>query len=421
MNSPSRRHFLRSSSALVALPFLESLHAAPKTPPKRMIFLAMGYGVTREKWYPDKKSVGADYALPNGIAPLERHKEDLTIVQNVQHQHSNEAHWGSTMWLTGANRYAIPGQSFHNSISVDQVAAEEFGKETRFTSVQLGCEKADGHGPGLSLAWNRQGKPISGLNNPVKAFHRLFADDSTPLEQRQAMLKQKRSVLDTVLEDAKSASKGLSKTDNEKLDEYFESIRDIEIRLSKEEQWLDVPKAQPQNPVKEPSESVAGYEEVKVMYDLMLAAMQVDASRVFTYRLPVDSFIRSLGATISAHNMSHYTSGERQEVSEMRDTKHAELLAGFIDKLKASKETDGSSLFDNLALTFGSNISSIHHLNNCPTLLTGGAAGFKHGRHLVMPDAKTPLCNVWLSLLQGVGINAESHGDSTGVIDDLFG
>lgn len=429
-SGPSRRAFLRSSSALIALPFLESFgakkfaYAAPSAaaiPPKRMVFLSFGWGPTKESWYPDINTTGADYILPAGLKPLQRHKEDITVIQNLTNQFSNEAHWGSTFYLTGANRYAEPGQSFSNSISADQVAAEVLGKETRFTSIQLGCDKAEnsGHGPGLSLAWNRQGKPMAGLNNPVTAYHRLFADDNTPLAQRQAMLLQRRSVLDTVLENAKTMNRGLSANDTDKLDEYYQSIRDIEVRLAKEEQWLDVPKHQPSD-LTEPQGEILGYEEVKLMYDIMVAAMQVDATRVMTYRQPVDSFIKSLGATISGHNMSHYTNGARLGVAEMRDQKQSELLAYFIDKLKATKEQDGSSLFDHTSLSYGSNIESIHYLKNCPTVITGGGAGVKHGRHLVMEDAKTPLANLWLSLLQGTGIEADSHGDSTGTIEELF-
>jgi len=426
--NPNRRNFLRSSSALVALPFLESAGfrpfvsaAAPATPPKRLAFLGVGFGFTRDSWYPDPKLTGSDYQLSKGLSPLERHKSDITVIQNLSNQYNNEAHWGSTFWLTGANRYAEPGQSFHNTISADQVAAESLGKETRFTSVQLGYKGGDnGHGPGLSLAWNRQGKPMAGLDTPVAAFHRLFSDDKTPLAERQAALLQQRSVLDTVLEDARSSSKGLTKADTEKLDEYFQSIREIETRLSKEEEWLDVPKAKPDPQPKEPGEGLAGVEEVKVMYDLMIAAMQVDASRVFTYRQPLDSFIRSMGATITAHNMSHYSDGARKVVSEDRDQKQSELFAHFIDRLKAIPEANGTTLFDNTTVTLGSNINSIHYLTNCPTVVTGGGAGVKHGRHLVMEDPKTPLCNLWLSLLNGSGIEVDSHGDSTGKIDELF-
>jgi hypothetical protein len=425
-----RRAFLRSGAALIALPALESLGwqrdaqgAAPAAArPKRMIFLSFGWGVTKETWFPDIKRTGTDYPLPAGLDPLARHKPDITIIQNLANRFANDAHWGSTFWLTGANRYAEPGQSFHNSISADQVAAEVFGQSTRFTSLQFGCEKAEasGHGPGLSLAWNRQGKPIAALNNPVAAYHRLFSDDSTPLAERQAMLKQKRSVLDTVLDDAGSVARGLNKCDTDKLSEYLQSIRDIETRLSKEEQWLDVPTARPAELVPEPQGDIVGYEEIKLMYDLLVAALQADATRVVTYRQPVDSLLGSLGISFTGHNMSHYAPGPRMEASQLRDQKQSELLAHLIDKLKATKEPDGTSLFEHTCLAYGSNIQSIHYLDNCPTLITGGGAGVKHGRHLVMANPKTPLCNLWLSLLQGVGIAVESHGDSTGTIPRLF-
>ncbi len=422
-----RRAFLRSGSALIALPMMESFGwrrfasaASAVAPPKRMVFLGFGWGVTRETWFPDVKTTGKDYPLPVGLKPLARHKDDMTVIQNLTNQFNNEAHWGSTFYLTGANRYAEPGQSFHNSISADQVAADVFGRETRFTSLRLGTEDAgnSGHGPGLSLSWNRQGKPMAGLDTPMLVYHKLFSKEETSLAERQAMLNRQRSILDTVVEDSKSVGRGLNKTDSNKLDEYLQSIRDIETRIAKEEQWLDVPKKRPANPVDEPGE-IVGVEEVRVMYDLMLAAMQVDASRVFTYRQPVQSFIKSLGATISGHNMSHYTSGERRTVSEQRDEKQSQLLAGFIDKLKASKEPDGSSLFDNLSLSYGTNINSIHYLTNCPTIVTGGGAGIDHGKHIVTKKG-TPLCNLWLSLLQGVGLDVDSHGDSNGVIKELF-
>ncbi len=429
----ARRAFLASSSALISLPFLESLRlgstvsaaASASVAPKRMVFLGMGYGVTADRWYPDVDTVGENYEIPEILKPLNRHKKDLTFIQNLMHQYSADGHSGSTFWLTGANRYGIPGQSFNNTVSVDQVAAEVLGEQTRFTSIQLAAAgdagaSGDGHGPGLSLAWNRSGKPVAALNTPVAAFHRLFSNDTTPLAERQTRLMEQRSVLDTVLADAKSVSRKLNQTDNHKLDEYFESVREIEVRLAKEEKWLSLEKKVPTDPVKEPGESLEGYEEIRVMYDLMVAAMQVDATRVFTYRMPVNSLISSLGATMSAHSMSHYSAGERRDVSQSRDTAHAKLLAEFIDKLKGSKESDGASLFDNCSITLGTNLSSVHSLTNCPTLVAGGGAGIKHGRHLVMSDRKTPLCNLWLSLLQGSGIGTESFGDSTGRIDELF-
>ncbi|EMI18955.1 secreted protein containing DUF1552 [Rhodopirellula maiorica SM1] len=428
----NRRRVLRSSTALIGLPFLESLglarpsyasESSPKTPPKRLIFLGMGFGVTADRWYPDVNTVGEDYDLPGVLKPLQRHKKDLSIIQNLMHQYSADGHSGSTFWLTGANRYAIPGQSFHNTVSVDQVAAEVLGEQTRFTSLQLAAKvgyASDGHGPGGSLAWNRSGKPVAGIETPVAAFHKIFSNDTTPLAERKQQLAKHRSVLDTVMTDANAVNRKLDATDKQKLQEYLQSIREIEVRLAKEDKWLTIDKRQPKDPVKEPNESLEGVEEIRMMYDIMVAAMQVDASRVFTYRMPSDSLIQSLGATMTSHTMSHYSEGERRTVSMNRDTTHAKLLAEFIDKLKATRESDGSSLLDHCTITFGSNLSSVHSLNNCPTLIAGGGAGIKQGRHLVMSDRKTPLCNLWLSMLRGSGINAASFGDSTGVIDELF-
>ena len=424
-----RRQFLRSSTALIALPALESLGfrrfasaATPITPPKRLIFLGFGWGITTESWFPDIKQPGADYTLPAGLAPLAAHKKDFTIVQGLCNKYSNEGHWGSTMWLTGANRFAEPGQTFHNSISADQVAAAKLGMNTRFASLQLnGSENAEasGHGPGLSMAWDISGKPIGGHKGPVEAFHRLFSKDTTPIEQQKAMLAQKRSVLDTVMENAKAMQRGLGKTDKAKLDEYFQGIRDIETRLSKDEQWIGVP--QPKAPLPEPPPGLAGREEIALMYDIMLAAIQTDSTRVLTYRQPVSTLLTSLGIKVAPHDMSHYhsTLGEKLEASQRRDLAQSELLAGFITKLKATKEADGSRLFDHTALAYGSNIRTEHNLDNCPTLLTGGGAGIKLGQNIVAPK-DTPLCNTWLTLLRGVGVEAERHGDSSGVLKELI-
>lgn len=424
-----RRHFLRSSTALIALPVLESLGfrrfasaAAPAAPPKRLIFLGFGWGITNETWYPDIAQPGADYTLPEGLTPLARHKADFSVVQGLWNKYSNEGHAGSTYWLTGANRYAEPGQNSNNSISADQVAAAQLGLKTRFASLQLnGSENAEssGHGPGLSMAWNVSGKPVAGEKGPLAAYHRLFAKDSTPIEQQKAMLEQKRSVLDTVMENARDLQRGLGKTDTDKLDEYLQGIRDIETRLSKDEQWIGVP--QPKAPLAEPPASLAGREEIKLMYDIILAAIQTDSTRVLTYRQPVSTLLTSIGVKVAPHDMSHYhsTLGEKLEASKQRDLAQSELLAGFIDKLKATKEADGTRCFDHVALAYGSNLRTEHSLDNCPTLLTGGGAGIKLGQNIVVPK-DTPLCNAWLTLLHGVGVKAERHGDSTGVLKEIM-
>jgi hypothetical protein len=426
-NQFNRRHFLRGAGTLIALPALESIGFRPfasaagkpkATPSKRAVFLGFGFGVTKETWYPDQKDTGANYKLSEGLSALSRHKQDFTVVQGCSNQYSNQAHWGSTFWLTGANRYAVPGQNMANSISVDQVAARHLGQDTRFSSMQLNSTdgSSSGHGPGLSLAWDQRGKPVAGFNDPVQVFHKLFSADDLPLAQRQAAIAEKRSVLDAVLTEAKRVQRGLTKTDTDKLDEYFESIRDIETRLGKDEDWLDVPKAKA--PMEEPAPGLKGREEIKVMYDLIVAALQTDSTRVMTYRMPGQELLKSMAISLSAHNVSHYAPGGRMDASQARDKVHSTMLAGLIDKLKATKEADGSSLFDHTALAFGSNISSIHYLDNCPTVLTGGGANLKLGQHLALPK-DTPLSNVWLTMLHGMGIRTERHGDSSGVVKEL--
>ena len=421
----NRRHLLRGTGALIALPALESIgfrrfasaaQKKPTAPSKRCVFLGIGFGVTKETWFPDINQTGSDYQLSEGLAPLARHKSDLTVVQGCSNQFANEAHWGSTFWLTGANRYSVPGQNMANSISADQVVAQQLGRSTRFASMQLNGSDLQGHGPGLSLAWDQRGKPVAGHDDPVQVFHKLFSADDMPLEQRQAAIAENRSVLDAVLSDAKRVQRGLSKTDTDKLGEYFQGIRDIETRLGKDEAWLDVPKAKA--PLDEPALGLKGKAEIEIMQDLIVAALQTDSTRSLTYRMPGQSLLQSLDLKPSSHNVSHYSPGDRMEASKIRDKTHSELLARLIDKLKATQEADGSSLFDHTAVAFGSNISSIHYLTNCPTILTGGGANLKLGQHLVLPK-DTPLCNVWLTMLQGIGINTERHGDSTGVVKEL--
>ena len=425
----SRRYFLQSSTALIALPALESLGfkryasaAKAATPPKRIIFLGFGWGVTDETWYPDIKTPGPDYELPSGLKPLERHKKDFSIVQGLWNQYSSEGHAGSTWWLSGANRYAQAGQSMHNSITADQVAAAEFGIHTRFSSLELNDVKGrsnSGHGEGLSLAWDVSGKPMAGLDGPLAAYHRLFSKDTTPIEEQKARLAERRSVLDTVLENAREMQRGLSKNDTSKLDEYFQSIRDIETQISKDEQWMGVPR--PETTMPQPGEGLSGKKEIEIMYDLMIAAMKTDSTRVLTYRQPVETLLTSIGIKVHPHDMSHYitTKGEKLAASEKRDQTQSALLAGLIDSLKETKEADGSSLFDHVALAYGSNIRTGHELNNCPTILTGGGAGLKLGENIVAPK-DTPLCNAWLSMLHGVGVKVERHGDSSGLLKEII-
>lgn len=422
----SRRHFLRAAGSLIALPTLESVgfraFAAEKPAevrPKRLICIGMGFGVTQETWFPDVNQNGRDYLLSEGLAPLARHKDHFTLFQGLTNKYTQDAHWGSTFWLTGANRYAEAGQSFHNTISFDQVAAGAIGEGTRFASIALNGGENNleahhvGHGPGLSLSWNAGGKPIAGINSPALLFHRLFSEEKMSLAERQAMMMQDRSVLDAVVADAKQLQRGLTKADVDKLNEYFQSIREIEARIAKEEAWMGVPK--PKAPVAEPAASLQGRDEVKLMYDMMAAAFQTDSTRVFTYRLPVETMVKSLGLRLSAHDISHYAPGDRMEASKKRDLAYSELMAGLLDRLQSMREPDGSSLLDQTCVVFGSNLRNVHNLENCPTLVAGGGSGIPLGHHHAL-KSNTPLCNLWLTLLRGLGASAERHGDSSGTL-----
>ena len=425
----TRRRVLRTATAAIALPAFASLDwrqcatAAAAAPPKRLVFLGFGWGVTAESWYPAAGEAGQGYTLPAMLEPLARHKADFSVVQGLWNRHTENGHYGSTFWLTGADVHGQPGQSFHNSISVDQLAAATLGADTRFESLALDCGDAangSGHGPGLSLSWDERGKPVGGPRNPVEAFHRLFSRDETPLEQRQALLVHRRSVLDNAMEEAKSLGRSLGKVDADKLDEYLESLRDIERRLSREAKWLGVERPRP--PVPEPKPGLEGREEIRLMYDIILAALRTDSTRVVTYRQPVTTLLNSLEITTEAHLMSHYQGAgpDRLAASQSRDLAQSELLAGLLDGLKAAKEADGSSLFDHVTVAYGSNIRVGHSLDNCPTVLAGRGAGLAMGHNIVLPKG-TPLCNAWLTLLRGSGVDAPRIGDSTGVLESLVG
>jgi hypothetical protein len=426
----NRRQVLRTGTAIIALPTFESLlfrrfarAAAAAPPPKRLVFLGFGWGVTEDEWYPKIGEPGGDYKLPAMLEPLAKHRGDFSIVQGLWNRYTGNGHYGSTFWLTGANEYGEPGQAFHNTVSVDQVAARSLGADTRFESLALDCGEAangSGHGPGLSLSWDGRGKPVGGPRNPVEAFHRLFAKETTPLEQQQALLAQRKSVLDNALENARDLGRRLGKTDADKLDEYLQGIRDLETRLSRDEKWLGAPR--PAAPLAEPKPGLEGRDEIALMYDVIVAAIQTDSSRVVTYRQPVTTLLTSMAIKTEAHTMSHYhgAPGDRIEASRARDLAQSELLAGLLKKLKATKEPDGSSLFDHTTLVYGSNIRTSHSLDNCPTLIAGRGAGVSLGKNIVVTKG-TPLCNAWLTILQGSGVPAESFGDSTGPIPEMCG
>jgi hypothetical protein len=239
-------------------------------------------------------------------------------------------------------------------------------------------------------------------------------------EERLAHLQRRKSMLDGYVASIQSLNRRVSSLDRERLDQYFQSIREIELRIEKEKLWANKPK--PEVDYKAPNETIRdGIQEIRTMYDLMVLTMQTDLSRVLTYRQPLESLLKTLKITYTGHQISHYHGSEgRTRDARSREQKQTELFAGFIDQLKKTRDFDGSRLFDNCLVSYGSNIRTGHMLKNVPAFVTGNAKGkIRHGQHLVMPE-DTALCNLWLTLLQTCDVPTESFGDSDGVISDML-
>ncbi len=420
----SRRAVLRGAGTMLCLPLLETFLPRPavgapaKKTPQRLVFLSYSWGVSRDDWFPS--DAGADYTMSKCLEPLARHRKDFSVLSHLTNKQATNGHWGCTTWLTSANVNGTPGKAFQNSISVDQVAARKLGIETRFESLELSGAKADGYGPGLSLSWSASGSPIAGETSPVALFDRLFGAAETPLEERRYRLQKNQSVLDAVMSDAKAMDRRLSKVDRERVAEYFQSVRDIEVRIRKAEDWLERPR--PEAPFGRPTGKLTTTEEIQVMYDLIVAAIQTDSTRVVTYRQPVEGLFTDLGFKTNGHSTTHCTTkSDTYKASIARDRKQAELLAGLIDRLKQLRDPDGSSVFDNTLITYGSGIRHNHHLTDTPVLVAGhGGGGLNQGQHYVFESNQTPLANLWYSILRHTGVEVDRFADSEGPLKGLF-
>ena len=426
-NSFTRRSFLRGGSTFMAVPFLESVGkaATPAKPPKRVIFLGGGFGFTKDTFFPEKAGRFSDIGLTEGLTPLKRHQEDITMVANLTNLGATDPHGGSVSYLTGANVAGTPGKRFHNSISCDQVLAKHLGQNTRYPTLTLSAKEVDGgqnsgHGAGLSLAWDESGNPIPGINKPLDLFYTLFANPNDSREALDARLKKKQSILDIVRLNGSGMKRTLSKSDQEKLDEYFTGVRQVEKGLERQAKWADVPK--PKAPFDAPGEGLTGEEAIHMMYDMIIIALQTDATRVVTYRQPVCDLLVGMGIKLKAHSLSHYGfSQPRIDASRERDIKCTSLFAHFLDRLKEAKDSDGSRLYDNCIVSYGTNLRSGHELKNLPAILSGGGAkGIQHGRHIILPEEDTPLANYWLTLMQQAGLEMEKFSHSTGIVPELL-
>jgi hypothetical protein len=415
LNRITRRSFLKTSSCLLALPYLDSMAAKQSAPAlKRMIFLGGGYGFTHayhgtdnKSFFPEQAGKFSEIGLTHTMKPLERHKNDITMVRNLTNLGVSNPHGGSQHHLScGSYREHEAG------ISCDQIAAKTIGKECRFTSLVLSGNdnmpgQGAGHGSGYSLSSDERGNSIPALNSPLDLYKTLFAQKGDSSETVIARLNKRKSVLDLVHKDASNVQRKLASEDAEKLDQYFTSVREIEQTLSREREWANIPKQQA--PFAPPSEEMDGAKEVNLVYDMMIIALQADMTRVISYRQPVASVIKSLGISLSPHSLSHYgSSGDSRVASEQRDKKIMELYAGFIDRLKRTKDLHGQSLFDNTIVNYGSNLKTGHGTQDVPAILCGGAAkNIRKGEHIILPEENTSLGRYWLTLLQEAGVKTD--------------
>lgn len=414
-----RRTFLRSAGVAMALPLLGAL--APRRArsaesggvPRRMIFINTPLGVHPPYFFPT--AAGRDYELSPYLEVLKDFRNDFTVISGLSHPDVGPSHDSNQSFLTAAPH---PEQraGFKNSISVDQFAVERTFGQTRFPALPLSCE-------GGTLSWTKSGAPVPSDSWPSSVFARLFLDGRPDEVEAQARrLADGQSVLDAVRAQAKKLEQSLGAGDREKLDEYFTSVRELERRLAQEEAWSKKPK--PKVDAKPPvnvqnSADVIG--KTRVWFDLIHLALQTDSTRLVTLQLLGTSSVPPIqGVSQGHHDLSHHGQ-EPAKIAQLKilELEKMKVLGAFLAQLRESKE-DGQSLLDRTMVFFSSNLAdaSKHSVKNMPVLLSGG--GFKHGQHLAFDENKNPpLCNLFVSMLQRMGIEADKFGSSTGTLTGL--
>ena len=437
----SRRAVLRGLGATVALPMLDAMTPAfAASAPGRPVRLAFAYvpnGVILGDWTP--KGTGAEFELSRILKPLQPFREELLVLTGLAHHNANALGDGAgdharagACFLTGVHPRKTAGADIQNGVSADQIAAQAVGAETRLPSLELGCEESrtvgncdSGYSCAYtnSISWRSPTTPMPAETNPRSVFERLFGIEDVPLtpERRARRARQRKSILDMVGERTRQLVTGLGPTDRRKMDEYLYAIREIERRLERaEKEGGEVPPG-----VEKPSGIPATFAEyVKLMFDLQVVAFQADLTRVATMMIGREGSLQSypeIGVPDSHHPLTHHR-GNPEFVEKVAriNAYHMELFAHFIEKLGATPDGDGS-LLDHSMILYGSAISDgdRHTHDDLPVLLLGRAAGgLKPGRHLVYPR-DTPLTNLYLTLLDRMGVRPESIGDSTGKLEHL--
>jgi hypothetical protein len=401
----SRRLFLQGTGGALTLPAFESF-AADKAPPRRLVCVGNHLGFYPGHFFP--KDTGKAYTATSTLKPLEADRDDLTIFSNLDHG-LNGGHNAVQGFLNSIKKEEAAGFPDKN-ISLDQAAAEHVGSATRFPSIHTGISN------GTDMCWNRAGVHVPPVNNPATLFRALFVN--SPPNARAAertRLKHRGSVLDALRDSASALNRTLNAPDRDKLDQYLTSVRDVEKRLQMSKEWLDRPKPMP--PIDEVlDEERQHIDEVALLYDLMALALQTDSTRITTLETGMGFRTAELDLD-SYHGISHHGKAPgRIEQLQVVESFLTTKLSHFMTRLKEAQ------ILDNTLIVFGSGMSdgSSHSNRNLPVLLAGG--GIQHRGHLVCPEAahqRVPLSNLWLSVLNWFGSEAERFGRSIGTFSPM--
>lgn len=447
-NFVQRRTFLKGLGTLVALPMMESLIPAASTvggtstgligsseAPKRVAFVYVPNGANMSDWTP--KTLGADYDLPYILEPLGGLKSEVSVLSGLTHDKARPNGDGagdharaSAAFLTGAQPRKTSGVDIHVGVSVDQVIGSKAGDKTPFRTLELGIDRGQTSGncdSGYSCAyqfnisWRTPTSPVPPETNPRQAFDRLFSngDSSESADLRSRRQQYRKSILDFVMEDARALNPKLGRTDQRKLDEYLTSVRDLERRIEFTE------KVSSEMTGKRPSGEPHDFKEhVRLMYDILLLAFQTDSTRVASFIVAHDGSNRAypfIGVNEGHHDLSHHGDDPEKKAKIARINRfHSEQFAYFLERLKSTRE-GSSTLLDNCMIVYGSGIAdgNAHAHNNLPVLLAGRAGGaHTPGRHIVYPK-ETPMTNLYLTMMEQMGVQADRFGDSTGKLGQL--
>jgi hypothetical protein len=427
-----RRTFLRGLGATVALPLLDAmvpaLTATVKTaaqPTPRAGFVYVPHGVILNQWTPESTAPG--FALPTILQPLEPFRDSLTIVSNLARPEELvlQDHACTGSWLTGVPPKRTEGSDFFAARSIDQVIAAAIGRDTMFPSLEVATEDfgallgacMSGYSCAYmnTLSWETPTKPLPMEINPRVVFERMFGWESTN-DQRLARMRADRSVLDVVTEDLSELTRTVGRRDRARLDEYLANVRETERRIQQAEQRATRELTVPSAPIGVPE---SFEDHASLMFDLLALALQTDQTRVFTFMLCREFSVRTypnLGVTDPHHTVSHTQNRPALIAAHTKvNTYHVQLFGGFLERLRATPDGDGS-LLDHSTILYGSGMGdgNIHAPSPLPMALVGGQR-VPGGRHIVTPE-KTPLPNLLLALAHRFGVDTPGFGVSTGAV-----